>query len=126
MAISGQDGEYYFNIFGVKQWQLLTYFILFATISFFFMIGTIFAAAGRPLKSLACWNTWFLLPIFLVLVTLAWTIVSFYGIGAVMNSDFCSGGEAPGSPDATMSKIFEASQDEYLKDIYNYWIAEVR
>jgi len=124
MASSGEDWEYYFNIFGVQQWQLLTYFVLFAAISLFFMIGTFFAAAGKPLKALACWNTWFLLPMFLILVTLAWSIVSFYGIGAVMNSDFCSGGEAPGSPDVTISKIIEANQNEYLKDIYNYWISE--
>lgn len=124
MVSSGEDAEYYFNIFGVKQWQLLTYFVLFAATSFFFMLGTIIAAAGRPLKSLACFNTWFLLPIFLLLVTLAWSILSFYGIAAVMNSDFCSGGGAPGSPDVTMAKIFEATQDNYRRDIYNYWIVE--
>lgn len=121
----GKQGEYYFRIFGVKDWQVHTYFVSFSVISLFFMLGTILAAAGKPSKAIACFNTWFLLPIFLVLVTLAWSIVSFYGVGAVMNSDFCSGGDAPGSPDVTARKIINATQVGVQSSIYDYWLDSV-
>ena len=121
----GKEGEYYFGVFGVKDWQVYTYFVSFSVISLFFMLGTILAAAGKPLKALACFNTWFLLPIFLLLVTLAWLIVSFYGVSSVMNSDFCSGGDAPGSPDVTAQKIINATQDGVQNTIYDYWVDSV-
>jgi hypothetical protein len=121
----GKEGEYYFSIFGVKDWQVYTYFVSFSVISLFFMLGTILAAAGKPFKALACFNTWFLLPIFLLLVTLAWLIVSFYGVGAVMNSDFCSGGDAPGSPDVTARKIINETQDGLQLALYSYWVDSV-
>ena len=125
MESIGESGEYYFGIFGVKEWQVWTYLVSFCAIPFFFIIGTILAAAGKPFKTLACFNTWFLLPIFLVLVTLAWTVVSFYGVGAVMNSDYCSGGDATGNPDIATQNIFDVSKGGIEKEVYSYWLTNV-
>jgi len=123
MESLGGVAEYYFGIFGVKDWEVWMYLISFCAISSFFIFGTILAAAGKPFNTLACFNTWFLLPVFLVVVTLAWTIVSFYGVGAVMNSDYCSGGDALGNPDTTTQQILNITQGGIEKTVYAYWLA---
>jgi hypothetical protein len=78
--------EYYVDMFGVKSWHLWFYMASFTAISFFMMTGTILAWVGRPLKTLTSLNTWFHLPVFLVLVTLLWTLLSFYSVGLVMTA----------------------------------------
>jgi len=85
MKTNGEAVEAYFGIFGVHTWELWTFMIAFVGISAFMMLGTILTWAGIRFNALTCFNTWFLLPIFLVLVTMAWTIVSFYGVATVMN-----------------------------------------
>ena len=84
-----QSAETYLNIFGVNTWEMWFYMCSFSAIAFFMMLGTILAWSGRPIHALQCFNTWFLLPFFLVLVTAAWTVLSFSAIGAVMNSGTC-------------------------------------
>ena len=115
----------FFNSYGIHEWQLYTFVVSYGVIASFMMITTIFTVAGRPISLFICTSTWFLLPIYIVLVTLTWLIVSAFGIAAVMNADFCTGGSMLEGPDLTTMYILErselAEQSELLYNATTYW-----
>lgn len=76
----------FLNIVGVQRWEMLAFMCTFCAISSFMMLGTILSWSGRPIHALKCFNTWVLLPIFLVLVTAAWTTLSLSAVFSVMNA----------------------------------------
>jgi hypothetical protein len=120
MLSDGLRTENYFNYFGVKQWQIWSFLISFSVIAFFFLLGTMVASFGVTDHVISCFNTWIFLPIFLLMVTASWIIVSFYGVGAVMASDYCLTG---GSPDATTKAIInQFNIDASQKQLNEYWI----
>lgn len=124
MLSDGLRTENYFNYFGVKQWQIWSFLISFSVIAFFFLLGTMVASFGVTDHVISCFNTWIFLPIFLLMVTASWIIVSFYGVGAVMASDYCLTG---GSPDATTKAIInQFNIDASQKQLNEYWIVSLR
>ena len=48
-------------------------------------------------------------------------------MGAIVNADFCSGGDDPGSPDVTIMEIVALMQPDggFLKDVLGYWVKGV-
>lgn len=73
------------DVFGVKAWELLFYVSSYTAIAVFMMLGAFVACAGKPFLSFQCFNSWFLLPIFLVLVSATWIILSLSTVVTVMN-----------------------------------------
>jgi hypothetical protein len=62
----------------------------FLLIAFLALIGTIFTWAGKPLHSLNCVLTWFFIPLLLILITIAWIVLGFISMGAVMVGGKCN------------------------------------
>mmetsp|Transcript_5251 Transcript_5251/g.7779 ORF Transcript_5251/g.7779 Transcript_5251/m.7779 type:complete len:631 (-) Transcript_5251:58-1950(-) len=115
----------FFNVYGVQQWQLLTYVITFCVIASVMMVATIFTWTGKVSKFFSCVSTWFLLPTLIVYVTIAWVVTSAISIAAVMGADFCTGGPMLEGPDLTTQYIIERSniveQSELLYNASTYW-----
>jgi len=122
----GSEMESAVKAYGIKTWYLWFICASFTSIAFFMMVGTMCTSFWKPMESLTCFNTWFLLPILLVLLTLAWSLVSVMAVGVVMNADFCSGGSGTGSPDATVLEMVEQSsikaQTPRLDEAIHYWV----
>ncbi len=72
--------------YGVKSWHVWAILISFASIPFFMMLGTILTWCGTHLSGLTCLNTWFLLPVYLIVVMLTWGLLSLLSVGSVMNA----------------------------------------
>mmetsp|Transcript_31160 Transcript_31160/g.36348 ORF Transcript_31160/g.36348 Transcript_31160/m.36348 type:complete len:578 (+) Transcript_31160:189-1922(+) len=109
---------------GVKNWYLLVYMISFTAVASIMLITVILTWVGAPWPSLIFFCTWFLLPIFMVMVMLSWTIVSFIGVAAVMNADFCTGGSMLQGPDMSVVSILtQAEVKGSTYDASTYWFA---
>lgn len=125
MISRSEESWNFFSLFGIKEWQMLTYVISYCTIAILMAGSTIFTWAEQPSNFFICTSTWFLLPIFIVTVTLTWLVVSAFGIAAVMNADFCIGDPTMGGPDSTTMNILQQSQiknqSELLFDASVYW-----
>lgn len=114
-------------MFRVKTIQMDGYVLSFCSLSFLLLVGAIFSWTKTSCRPLTCLNAWIILPLFVLLVFVSWFLVTVYSVGAILNADFCSGGEAPGSPDATTLKLNTMTYyKEYLGGTYEYWVVGVR
>ena len=63
------------------------------------------------------------------MVPSTWIVLAVATVGAIVNADFCSGGDAPapGSPDVTIMEIVALMQPDggFLKDVLGYWVKGV-
>ena len=63
------------------------------------------------------------------MVPSTWIVLAVATVGAIVNADFCSGGDAddPGSPDVTIMEIVALMQPDggFLKDVLGYWVIGV-
>jgi hypothetical protein len=90
VEVRGLQIESNVNRFGVREWYLWLYLAAFLLIAFLALIGTIFTWAGKPLHSLNCVLTWFFIPLLLILITIAWIVLGFISMGAVMVGGKCN------------------------------------
>lgn len=115
----------FFDRYGIHEWQLYTFVVAYGVIAMFMMITTVFTWAGRPISFFVCTSTWFLLPVLIILVAVSWLIVSAFGVAAVMDADFCTGGSMLEGPDLTTMYILERSKlvekSELLYNASIYW-----
>jgi len=108
----------------VADWPKFVFPILFGTLCFFLSIGVILAWRGKDIGKYQCFLSWFILPLFTVLIAASLVLAAFIGVGASANADFCSGGEAD-SPDGTFNEILNLngySEDDSVYRIFTFYV----
>lgn len=120
VEVRGLQIESNVDRFGVRQWYLWFYLAAFALIAFLALMGTIFTWAGKPLHSLNCMLTWVLVPVLVILITIAWIVLGFVSMGAVMVGDYCRGDDQNSGPDATSLRIIQLLGNQEKNPIIYY------
>lgn len=113
---AGSIGEFYdfLDDYVMWEWWQAIPILAFMVCASLFVVGTSLAWAGVGCGFYQCMQTWIVLPIFSILTIASWILAGAFGITMVMNSDFCSGGASPGSPDNTIVSIMdEQGMDPY-------------
>eukprot|EP00586_Coscinodiscus_wailesii_P022786 CAMPEP_0172497228 /NCGR_PEP_ID=MMETSP1066-20121228/96904_1 /TAXON_ID=671091 /ORGANISM="Coscinodiscus wailesii, Strain CCMP2513" /LENGTH=547 /DNA_ID=CAMNT_0013269875 /DNA_START=144 /DNA_END=1787 /DNA_ORIENTATION=- len=96
------------------QWWQAIPIIAFMVCSSIFIVGTALAWAEISCGFFQCMQSWIVLPIFTILTLASWIAAAVFALGMVGNADMCSGGKAPGSPDATVVSLMnELQMDPY-------------
>jgi len=119
------DAWNYISVYGIQRWQLLTNVVVYCAIATVMMMTMLFSWGGKPSSFLICLSTWFLLPFFIVFVAITWSLTATSGVFAVMNADYCTGGQLLEGPDLTTRYVIERSNiSETSELLYNaslYW-----
>eukprot|EP00555_Chaetoceros_dichaeta_P005733 CAMPEP_0198260752 /NCGR_PEP_ID=MMETSP1447-20131203/9637_1 /TAXON_ID=420782 /ORGANISM="Chaetoceros dichaeta, Strain CCMP1751" /LENGTH=639 /DNA_ID=CAMNT_0043948477 /DNA_START=101 /DNA_END=2020 /DNA_ORIENTATION=- len=112
-----EDLQRYILQYRVRDWMALSYPIAVTATAGLLMIGT-FQSWCSKLKAhrFICFLTWFLMPVFMILVALSWVLCSVVGVGIVMNSDICYGDEISGGPDVAFLNILDQKSNQKMDD----------
>lgn len=108
--------------FDMNDWQSLIVVIPYTVIPSFLIVAALLAMFDVSSRRYSCFINWFILPIFIIMTTVAFVIAASMSIAAGVNSDFClPGGRPDGSPDETILAIME--QKQYNKSSIEYRVA---
>jgi len=123
------------NRIDLTDWRALLVLIPYSIVPALLMAGALMAMFDSTIDWYMCTINWFLLPIFVILVALAWVVSAVMIIAAGMNGDFClPGGRIDASnpanpPDLTVLGIlaeqgYDLQSIEY--QIMVYFVSQCR
>lgn len=128
--------EYYQNVsanieeetenIDIGDWQSLIIIIPYIIVPSFLLAGVCVAWFQVDIPILRCLNSYFFLPLFIIMVIFSYVFSSSIAIVAGMNADFCSGGETR-TPDGTVYSILKAvgfSQDDLVLKAAVWYIGQ--
>jgi len=107
----------------INDWQSLIIIIPFVVLTSFLLVGLMMSTYRISPPWFTCLISWFFIPFFAVMVTLAYVASSLTALASVSNADFCSGGVEQ-SPDQTVRDILRtrgfSTNDIVSKSVYFY------
>uniref|UniRef100_A0A6U3T8E0 Protein tweety homolog n=1 Tax=Ditylum brightwellii TaxID=49249 RepID=A0A6U3T8E0_9STRA len=121
---SSKKVEDYFIWFQENDWLVKMFVLLIGTITLFMLSATILSTFGLSNPPLRFMIGYFLLPIFITLLLAASLGSCALAVVTIMNADFCSGGDYPGSPEGTIEDAFTYAgfgEDHLLPQSFSYY-----
>lgn len=122
-ATSQIDASIY--TFEENEWKLRLCMVVLIVVNIFLLIGLLLSRQNIAYNPYLCVCMYVLVPSFcasLVLTTLA---TYGFGASAVVNADFCAGGDYPGSPIGTIDAIMQqqgVSQRDIMYQSFHYYV----
>lgn len=107
IATTAQNIEKETDNIEIGDWQSLIIIIPYIIVPSFLLVGVCVAWFQIDIPALRCANSWFFLPLFVVMVIFSYLFSSIISIVAAGNADFCSGGTTK-TPDGTIYAILKA------------------
>lgn len=110
----------------IGDWQALIIIVPYIIVPVLLIGGVALAWLKIDIPMIRPLLSWFVLPIFIIEVVLAYTLSSGILIAASLNADFCSGGEED-IPDATVIEIIEKlgyTSEDLLFQIAAWYIGQ--
>jgi hypothetical protein len=112
------------------DWRAMLILIPYSIVPALLMGGTLMALFDASIPAYVCFTNWFLMPIFIVLVVLAWAVASTMLVMAGMNGDFClpSGYYEGNPPDGTIRNLLNAQgySNTTAYAIADFYVAQCR
>jgi hypothetical protein len=94
----------------LTDWRAMVILIPFSIVPALLMGGALMALFDASVPAYVCFTNWFLLPVFVLLVVVAWAVASAMLVLAALNGDFClpSGYYEGNPPDGTVRSILKS------------------
>ena len=111
--------------FQQNAWKPRLCVVVLVVMNIFLLIGLFLSRNNIAFNPYHCVTMYVLVPSFAVCLALSAIATYGFGIGAVMNADFCAGGEDHGSPAGTIGEIMAQQgvcEQDVLYKSFRYYI----
>lgn len=89
----------------MRDWYMKAYVMVMGSFTIVFIIGTMTSFFKKTPRALSKYLSYFILPLFCILTVATIFVTVVFLAAALLNADFCSGGEHPGNPETSIMQI---------------------
>lgn len=111
--------------FEENEWKPRLYIVVLIVVTIFLLVGILLSRNNISFNPLECVTMYLLVPTFCVCLVLSALGTYGFGASAVINADFCAGGDYPGSPVGTIDAIMKqqgVSQSDITFQSFHYYV----
>lgn len=111
--------------FQANAWKPRLAIVVLVVMNVFLLIGLFLSRNNIVFNPYRCVEMYMLVPTFSVCLVLSALATYGFGAGAILNADFCAGGEYPGSPEGTIEEIMMqqgVSQQDVVYQSFRYYV----
>eukprot|EP00562_Extubocellulus_spinifer_P000669 CAMPEP_0178474902 /NCGR_PEP_ID=MMETSP0696-20121128/2838_1 /TAXON_ID=265572 /ORGANISM="Extubocellulus spinifer, Strain CCMP396" /LENGTH=605 /DNA_ID=CAMNT_0020102163 /DNA_START=191 /DNA_END=2008 /DNA_ORIENTATION=+ len=90
-----------------NDWSAKLYVLVLCVISTFFLFGLVLLKCNMANDGVQCFMAYILLPVFIMVILGGIVFAGAASSLTIVNADFCSGGDYPGSSEGTMQSVLE-------------------
>ena len=107
-----------------NDWSTKLYVLVLCDLSTFFLYGLILLKCNKANAGVQCFMAYILLPAFAVVILCGIVFVGAASSVAIINADFCSGGDQPGSSEGTIQSVLKEmghAKGDIVWDAFSYY-----